>query len=73
MTTVVEAVAEDISTAEGGVAATTTKLHLLYCTLKTMCHLFDFFLQCAFHILAIINFVCLGLVLCHPVPISTLK
>ncbi len=43
MTTLVEAVAEDISTAEGGAAATTTKLHLLYCTLKTMCHLFDFF------------------------------
>jgi hypothetical protein len=42
VTTVVEAVAEDISTAEGGVAATTTKPYLLYCTLKTMCHLFDF-------------------------------
>ena len=70
VTTAVEAVAEVISTAEGGVAAITTKLHLLYCT---MCHLFDFFLQCTFHILAIINCVCPGLVLCHPVPISTLK
>ncbi len=43
MTTVVEAVAVDISTAEGGAAANTTKPHLLYCTLKTMCHLFHFF------------------------------
>jgi hypothetical protein len=43
-TTVVEAVAVDFSMAEGGVAATTTKPHLLFCILKAMCHLFEFFL-----------------------------
>ncbi len=43
VTTVVEGVAVDFSMAEGGVAATTTKPHLLFCILKAMCHLFDFF------------------------------
>jgi hypothetical protein len=46
VTTVVEAVAVDISTAEGGAAAITTRLHLLSRTLTTMCHLFHFFTMC---------------------------
>jgi hypothetical protein len=68
VTTEVEAVV--FSMAEGGVAATTTEPYLLLCSLIIMRHLFElFFLQCASHLLAIINCACFGLVLCYPVPL----